>query len=437
MRTAPKTEMDEIIKALRKHPGYRPPSPESPSATEKTLKEVWRLWNLLPGDWAPDMRVGVLGCSERSFASMHTFHSGQRTGRRRANLYRNKTKPVSAKFLKAWAQPLGEESRAALVFAAWWHKFAREDYLMATKAKTAQVQQYLVFKDDDLPVSDDRVATWRTGRELIARKKYNDITLGQFWELPEPPLALIQFARKRWHAYREARKKARLHLGGLEMPGKISDYASPADAFTHSLQGLWSDDDVAEFANQLTDDEKEMVQNPAKLLEFVSRNLKKAQNLEGVLSRTHRTTPQFLSNLRFMLRCGCGLVGQDELRLTLPTFFLKLSLDEKLKFLKISHARPRNIMRNRRALLATWLEDNAPIFSEFGWHTEAVLGVAAAILNDPDKKWISESPESMTQFCSRATPRIRLGLHRARYQNETARFAQPHRDLLTAPPLSV
>jgi hypothetical protein len=87
--------------------------------------------------------------------------------------------------------------------------------------------------------------------------------------------------------------------------------------------------------------------------------------------------------------------------------------------------------------LKAFKQDNAPVFSEFRWHTEAVLDVAARKFNDHDKKWILESPESLTQFCSRTAPRIKLGLHRARYADETARFAQPHKCLLTDPPLVI
>ena len=437
MNTAAETEMDEMLRALRKHPGYRPPPPEPPPATEKALKEVWHLWNLLPDDWTPETRINLLTCSKRSFSGLHAFYAAQRLGERRKELRRNKIKPVSAKFLKAWTGPLAERNRSALDLASWWHYFARQNYPVMARLRPTLVQRYLNFKDDDLPNSDDAVATWRTGRELIARKEFGRISLAEFWNLGEPTLWVVKLAQRRWHSYRAARTKARQHFLTLDVPGRLADYASPADAFWRIDKGLLAGPEAQELANQLNDAEKEMVRKPAKLYEFVSNNLTISQDIEGVLRRTHRTTPALLDNWGFMFRCACGLASKDDLQLTLPTFFPKLSLDEKLRFLRFIRAKPRRMKKNRLALLKIWLQDNAPVFSEFHWHTEAVLDMATAKFKDPDKKWIPQSPELLTQFCSRAKPKIVLGLHRARYQDKAAAFGQPYKSLLTEPPLLV
>jgi hypothetical protein len=180
-----------------------------------------------------------------------------------------------------------------------------------------------------------------------------------------------------------------------------------------------------------------MVRNTTKLFEYVARGLNTKHNLADVLKRTHRTTPAFFSNWGFMQRCACGLASQDDLLLTLPTFFSKLALDEKLKFLRLTHAKPQQLKKNRLTLLATWLQDNAPVFSEFRWHTEAVLEIAANKFHDTDKHWTPQSPELLTQFCSRAKPTIKLGLYRVRYRHKSDRFAQPNTHLLSPPPFLV
>jgi hypothetical protein len=255
--------------------------------------------------------------------------------------------------------------------------------------------------------------------------------------LNEPTLALVEHAQRRWRAYRDARTKAREHFRKLDVPGRLADYASPADALWRVENGFWDGDEARKLASKLSDAEKEMVRNPAKLVEFVADNLNTSQDLAEIFKRTHRTTPAFLDHWGFMFRCACGLVSRDDLRLTLPTFFPRLTLDEKLKFLKFTHVKPRQIKKNRLTLLNTWLQDNAPVFSEFRWHTEAVLLAAAKEFNDHDKKWVPESPESLTQFCSRANPKITLGLRRTRCANDSDQSAQPQKSLLTNPPLVV
>jgi hypothetical protein len=427
--------MDEIIKALRKHPGYRPPSSEPSPATESTLREVWRLWNLLPDDWAPDTKIGLLGCSEKNFPGLHAFHRGQR--QRGKELRRKGIEPVSAKFLKAWTQPLGENYRPALNLAEWWHNFARHNYPILRTHKSALIKRWLAFLDDDLPRSDDDVATWRTGQELIALKTFKGVSIAEFWKLPEPALVLVLHAQKRWQAYRDARKAARQHFSRLDVAAKLADYATPADALWRVDNGFWQGNEARKLADRLSDAEKEMARDPATLLKFVCENLKTSQNLERTLRRTHRTTQAFLDNIHFMVCCAYGFVSQDELLLCLPTFFPKLTLDEKIKFLKLTHARPRQLKKNRLLLLRTWLQDNAPLFSEFHWHTEAVLDAAAQQFNDHDKVWIPESGCLLTQFCTRSKPKIKLGLRRSRYRDEAAGLAQQNNNLLTKPPLAL
>jgi hypothetical protein len=405
-------------------------------ATEQTLKEVWRVWNLFPAICAADYRVTTLNCPERDFPRFKNWLSGQRD--RLARVLVPNIEAVSDEFLKAFNHPFDDKKyNATLRHAEWWHNFARENYPVVATSKSGHVKRWLCFQDDNLPDSDDDVATWRTGQELIAQKRFEGIPLAEFWKLNEPTLALVEHAQRRWRAYRDARTKAREHFSKLDVPVKLADIFTPADVILRMQDCVRLSDEAQKLADQLTEDEKEMVRNPVKLLEFVSNNLHNANDLEGIFKRTHRTTPEFLSKWEFMFRCACGLVSRDELRLTLPTFFLKLSLDEKLKFHKFTHVKPRKKDKNRHTLLKTWLQDNAPVFSEFRWHTEAVLDAAADKFNDPDKNWIPEFHESLTQFCSRATPRIRLGLHTARYSNETDKFAQLHKCLITDPVLLI
>lgn len=332
--------------------------------------------------------------------------------------------------------------------SAWWEDF-KCDLLRvfggfketADDKPLPQFARQLQFQDD-IPTYGRDVAAFRTAKEIVAVKYEGITSCKELAHLQNPSPSLMSHTRQRWEKYRDARSKARHNFAKIvwPWPTNLDKILSPAEAYY--LQTNVGDERITKscrrLAEKLSEDDRRLLTNPQSMAEFLAGDFLQLPDAdqEAFLRRTHRR-PLFQSFYQHARRYAAGLIDETELRLIMLQIFPQFSLDEKILFVRLLKTKPRQDNKNRRALLATWLQDNAPVFSEFRWHTEAVLDAAADRFNDHDKKWIPESPESLTQFCSRATPRIKLGLHRARYADETARFAQPHRCLLTDPPLAI
>ena len=332
--------------------------------------------------------------------------------------------------------------------SAWWEEFRRDLLrIFGGFKKTADdkplphIGLQLQFQDD-IPSHVQDVAAFRTAKEIVAVKYEGITSCKDLAQLRNPSPSLMSHARRRWKEYRDARSKARHHFAKIvwPWPTNLDKILSPAEAYY--LQTNAGDERITEscrrLAETLSADDRRLLANPRLMAEFIAGDFLELPDAdqETFLRRTHRR-PLFRSFYQHARRYAAGLIDETELRCVMLQIFPQFSLDEKILFVRLLKTKPRQDNKNRLAVLATWLQDNAPVFSEFHWHTEAVLYAAADMFNDHGKKWVPESPESLTQFCSRATPRIKLGLHRARYAHETARFAQPHKCLLTESPLVI
>jgi hypothetical protein len=332
--------------------------------------------------------------------------------------------------------------------SAWWEDFKRDLQRVFDGFEKSdgnkplpQLARQIQFQDD-VPTHVQDVAAFRAAKEIVAVKYEGITSCKELAQLQNPLPSLMSHARQRWKEYRDARSKARHHFAKIvwPWPTNLDKILSPAEAYylQTNVGDEWITESCRRLAEKLTENDRRLLANPQSMVEFLAGDFLKLPDAdqEAFLRRTHRR-PIFQSFYQHARRYAAGLIDETELRLIMLQIFPQFSLDEKILFVRLLKTKPRQDNRNRLAVLATWLQDNAPVFSEFRWHTVAVLLAAAGMFNDHDKRWIPESPESLTQFCSRATPRIKLGLHRARYADETARFAQPHRCLLTDPPLAI
>lgn len=467
----PKPTKDEqkikrMTQALRADSRYCPIS-RPPAATERTLREVWRLWNLLPPDWPAEPRASLLKISGlRRFREEHARLSGQRervaTEPWDVSTDGPKPKHVSARFLKAWSKPFGHDYHGAIGEAQWWHKFAREDYPGAVVLREQRGHTELFNCAKNVPGADKHLAAWRTGRELIARKHIEldaasgreQVPLTEFCTLESPPLGLINYARRRCEEYRKAHDKTRDRLAKISWPLDFGDLYSPADAYVVAKKfGDQVSDDCKRRAVGLLPQDQELLDDPARMVAFMSAAPQVAtinKNVQGrtgadwfggfwklgrkdqrdFLKRTHRHSQHWKSACRVAIRYSAGLCSQADFAAEMNCVFPQLPLDEKLKFLDFcaGSSGPTAQKTNRLALLCAWAAFNAPVFREFGWHRDAIYTVAAKTLGLED--W-PKSAARMFEIFSREG--IKMNLNNDR-EHLTARRCE---ELLEIPPLKL
>jgi hypothetical protein len=327
---------------------------------------------------------------------------------------------------------------------AWWRKFTCEDYMRVfgcdkkrRPIRLHRVHAQLRFQDND-PRSADDVATLRTGHELYALKKFDGLALEQFWTFKNPPPSLVGYCRRRWSAYRIARLKAEQHFAKIVWQLDLKDICSPTEARDlHSLFGDGTTGNHLRLSKKLSAQDKALLDDPHRMADFLTGAFWKLadKDREDFLRRTHRRSRLFQSHCREAMRYAAGLISKSNLRLTMLQIFPQFSLDEKLLFMRLCAFRPKAQKKNRLALLCTWLQDNTPVFSKFGWHWEAIYSEAVKNFGEQD---LPKSATLLKEYCTRprGKPRVQLGLKTApiRIQDQSDTFARPHAKLLTPIP---
>ena len=341
---------------------------------------------------------------------------------------------------KAFAE-LKKNSGDKALSDAWWQRFKR-GYIrvFGCNKKRRPIRLHhtklqLSFQDDE-PTNASDFATLRMACEFHALKKFGGITLERFWEIENPPLSLVNYCHRRWNAYQSARVKAHQHLKKVVWQMNLKDVCSPAEARDLQIQfGNRITENRRQLAATLSAQEKALLDRPDRMAEFLAGDFWDLADTdrEVFLRRTHCRSRLFQTHYRDAMRYAAGLISKSELHLIMLHIFPRLSLDEKILFVRLCASRPKAQKQNRLKLLCAWLQDNAPVFSEFGWHWEAVH---AETMNTLGEKHLPKSATLLKEYCTRPTgkPRVQLGLGTAPIGKRHGHFARPHAELLTPIP---